>query len=145
MPQDLTPGDGQDLFTRYKRAVEERDVDAMVALFAPDAEYRSDPFEQALAGSNAIRAYWNDIAATQVHVEFDAERVWVAGRTVLGSWHAAHTHRETASRVRVRGFSTIELSDDGLIVRMRSWPIGREVGADSSFEPESETGEHHHG
>jgi len=136
VPDPLTPGEGQDVLARIKRAREKRDPDAMVELFAEDAECRLDPFMQPLTGVNAIREHWNAIAAEQAHVDFDAERVWVAGRTVLASWHAAYTRRPTAERVRVRGFSTVELDDSGSIVRLREWPVSRTVGADSKLKPD---------
>lgn len=140
MPENLTPGDGQDLFARFKRAWEKRDVDAMLDLFSTEAEYRTDPFTPALQGATAIREHWNAVAAEQAHVEFDAERVWVSGRTVLGSWHAAHTERRTSARIRTRAFSTIELDDEGLIDRMRHWPILRDVGTDTKFYADGEPG-----
>jgi ketosteroid isomerase-like protein len=135
VPDTLTPGDGQDLFARIKHAWEQRDSEAMLELYREDAEYRIDPFMQPLVGANAIRRHWNEIMASQDHIEFDAERVWVSGRTVLGSWHAALTQRASADRVRVRGFSTMELDGTGLIVRMRDWPVTRTVGIDSSYKP----------
>ena len=143
MPTNLTPGDGQDLFARFKRAREERDADAMLELYADDADYRIDPFTEPMTGLNAIREHWNGVVATQDHVEFDAERVWVSGRTVLGSWLMALTERATADRIRVRGFSTMEVDDQGRIRRMRDWPIRRVVGIDSSYRKRtaSETGE----
>jgi hypothetical protein len=91
-----------------------------------------------MRGANAIRAYWNEAAESQVHVEFDAERIWVSGRTVLASWHAAYTRRATAERVRLRGFMTLELDADRLISRFRSWPAERVVGLDSTTRPEME-------
>jgi ketosteroid isomerase-like protein len=136
VPDALTPGDGQDALARYKSAWERRDPDAMLELFAADAEYRPDPFEPALTGANAIRAHWNESAAQQAHVEFDAERVWVAGRTVLSSWHAAYTRRSSSERVRVRGFMTLELDDDGLVSRLRAWALERDVGTDRGFKPD---------
>jgi limonene-1,2-epoxide hydrolase len=134
----LTPGDGQDLLAAFKRGWERRDPDAIVDLFDEHAEYRVDPFTESLAGSNAIRALWNDIAATQANVEFDAERVWVVGSAVLASWHAAYTRRADGQRLRVRGFSTFELSDAPArrVVRYRQWPIERAVGIDSTFKVE---------
>lgn len=142
----LVPGDGQDLLARFKQARERRDPDLAVALFRDDAEYRADPFEPALVGANAIRGLWNDVAASQVNVEFDAERVWVSGSTVLSSWHAAFTRRTTAERVRERGFLTIELDDGGLIARLRQWSVVRTVGLDATFEPEPQpAGEGHDG
>lgn len=131
----LTPGDGQDLLARFKTAREERDPDAMLELFADACVYHTDPFAEPLDGSTAIRAYWNDVAAEQVRVDFDAERIWVSGRTVLASWHAAFTRTKADERVRVRGFSTLELDDDGLIARMRDWPSTRVVGIDGGPGP----------
>jgi ketosteroid isomerase-like protein len=139
----LTPGDGQDALAHFKRAWQSRDVDAVLELFAEDGEYRTDPFVASLSGATAIREHWNRIAAEQTHIDFDAERVWVSGRTVLASWHAAYTRRATAARFRVRGFSTIEIDDSGLISRMRDWSVTHEIGIDSKFKPEGEpeTGE----
>jgi len=151
VPSSLTPGDGQDVLAQFKHALEKRDPEAMLELFADDAEYRIDPFMQPLAGANAIREYWNDLAAHRDHVDFDTERVWVVGRTVLASWHAAYTRRASAERVRIRGFSTmsaervrirgfstIELDESGRISRMRDWPMERLIGLDSKIKPETE-------
>ena len=133
----LTPGGGQDLLARFKRGWEQRDVDLILSLFEAHAEYRPDPFEPPLMGANAIRAHWNAVARDQVHVEFDAERIWVAGSTVLASWHAAVTQRADAQRVRYRGFLTFELEPGGLVTRLRAWALTRAVGHDSTFEPEA--------
>ena len=133
MARELTHGEGHDLLEDYKRAWEARDTELVMSLFAPDAEYREDPFEDPRRGANAIRAMYNDIAAGSTNAEFDAERVWVSGRTVLASWHAAFTRRETAERIRVRGFFTFELDEEGLIERVREWSHRRVVGTDSTL------------
>lgn len=130
----LTPGDGQDLLAAYKRACERRDPEASLVLYATDAEHRANPFDDAVVGANAIRQMWNDVAAGQANVEFDAEHLWVVGSTVLTSFHGAYTDRETTERVRIRGFMTIEVNDDGLIQRLRQWPASRVVGVDSTFK-----------
>ncbi len=132
--RDLTHGEGQDLLERYKRAWEKRDPDAAVELYAPDAEHRDHPFRDPFMGDNGIRSMWNDICTNQEHVEFDAERIWVAGRTVLASWHAAYTDRSSSERVRLRGFATFELDDEGRIARVREWPVSRVVGIDSTYK-----------
>jgi ketosteroid isomerase-like protein len=137
---NLTPGDGQDLLARFKQAWERRDVDRAMALFREDAEFRPDPFEPALIGEVAIREWWNQVAATQAHVEFDPERIWVSGTTVLASWHAAVTDRVTAARSRRRGFMTLELDEAALIARCREWTVARNVGVDSTFRVETEAG-----
>jgi ketosteroid isomerase-like protein len=132
----FTNGDGQDLLERYKRAWEQRDPDRAMELYREDAEVRLDPFEEPAEGANAIRAIWNEVAATQQNVEFDAERVWVVGNTVLTNWHAAFTRRTNAERVRIRGFSTFELDEKGLIQRSRQWAQMRVVGRDTTLKEE---------
>ncbi|HVL91300.1 MAG TPA: nuclear transport factor 2 family protein [Actinomycetota bacterium] len=136
MPDPLTHGDAQDLLAAFKRGWEKRDPDLIMALFGAEAEYREHPFAESLVGANAIRALWNDICASQDHVEFDAERIWLSGTTVLASWHAAYTQQDTAERRRVRGFMTLELGDDRLVRRYRGWPTERAVGTDSTFQRE---------
>ena len=133
---DLTHGDGQDLLAAFKRGWERRAPDELLELFDRNIDYRSDPFAEPLIGLNAVRALWNDIAASQTNVEFDAERVWVSGGTVLASWHAAYTRRATAERVRVRGFTTFELTDDHRVLRLRQWAIERVVGTDRTRKGE---------
>src|SRR5688500_13193104 len=134
----LTHGDAQDLVQQYKRAWERRDPDLAMELYREDAEFRLDPFEEPARGANEIRAIWTDLAATQDHVEFDAERVWAVERTVLTSWHAAFTRRSNAERVRIRGFSTFELDESGLIQRAKQWAVSRVVGRDSTMRPQQE-------
>lgn len=137
----LTHGDAQDLLAAFKQGWERRAPDMIVDLFDRDADYRAHPFGEPVQGLNAIRALWNDVCATQAHVEFDAERIWVSGVTVLASWHAAYTRRATAERVRARGFMTLELSDaqPRRVQRFRQWPVERVVGRDATFETEEIT------
>ena len=99
---------------------------------------KPDPFEPSLTDGNAIRAWWNEIAATRAQQEFDAERIWVSGRAVLASWHGAYTASATSERVRVRGFITLELDDQGLVERLRLWAIPRTVGVDGRHLPAGE-------
>lgn len=130
----FTHGDAQDVLAAFKEGWEKRSVDLIVELFGNDIDYRVDPFAEPLIGLNAVRGLWNDIVASQEHVEFDAERIWLSGTTVLASWHAAYTRATTAERIRVRGFMTMELGDDRRVVRLRQWPAERVVGHDSKVK-----------
>jgi hypothetical protein len=134
----LTHGDAEDILAAFKRAWEQRAPDMIIELFDKEADYRPDPFAEPLIGLNAIRGLWNETVANQAHVEFDAERIWVSGSTVLASWHGAYTRRATAERVRARGFMTLELSDGQprLIQRFRQYLFERVVGSDSTFHAE---------
>ena len=105
-------------------------------LFNPNAHYRDDPFTDELAGANAIRAHINEICAMTANVEFDAERTWVSGETVLSSFHSAYTLRTDGSRHRQRGFLTFELDDEKLVQRLRQWAVERMVGTDATYKVE---------
>jgi ketosteroid isomerase-like protein len=49
----------------YRRAWEQADTPAAVALFTPDASYRSHPLRPTHAGSDGIAAYWSEVTADQ--------------------------------------------------------------------------------
>ena len=112
---------GADLLERYGRAWESFDGDAWTDLFTDDVEYHEDPFESPMVGHNAVRAYLLEAAGQQEQVEFTVERHWVAGSTVLAAWHASYVRRSDQARVRLAGFMTMEIADDGRIARFREW------------------------
>jgi ketosteroid isomerase-like protein len=118
-----------DLLERYKRAWETFEGDSWTELFTDDAEYLRDPFEPPMVGSNALRAYLLELAETQDQVEMTVERHWVVGATVLAAWHAGYIRVPTRSRVRLAGFMTLEIADDGRINRFREWWHRRETPA----------------
>jgi ketosteroid isomerase-like protein len=116
-----------DLLERYERAWESFDGDAWTELFTEDAEYAEDPFEAPLVGHNAIRAYLLEAAEAQDQVDMTVERHWVSGPTVLAAWHASYIRRSGRARVRLAGFMTLEIADDGRIARFREWWHRRET------------------
>jgi ketosteroid isomerase-like protein len=131
----FTHGDAQDLGARLKRAWERRDVDAVLELFAPEAELRPDPFEPALQGELSIRAWCNGLAAAVVHPEADVERVWISGDSVLLAFHGAWTERATGQRSRIRAVVALDLDAERRIQRARAWALTRVVGTDSTVGP----------
>lgn len=116
-----------DLLERYRVAWETFDGDAWVELFAEEAEYHEDPFEPPLVGQNALRAYLLEAAESQDQVEMTVERHWVVGPTVLAAWHASYVMRADRARVRIAGFMTLEIDDDGRVRRFREWWHRRET------------------
>lgn len=110
-----------DLLERYGDAWETFDGDAWTALFTDDVEYSEDPFAQPMVGHNALRAYLLEASERQQDVEFTVERHWVVAATVLAVWHASYIRRADRARVRLAGFMTMEIADDGRIARFREW------------------------
>ena len=118
-----------DLLDRYALAWQDFDGDAWTSLFTEDAEYHEEPFEPPLVGHNAIRAYLLQAAEAQEQVEMTVERHWVVGATVLAAWHAGFVRRSGRERVRLAGFMTLEIADDGRVSRFREWWHRRETPA----------------
>lgn len=131
----LTHGDAQDLVERLRRAWERRDVDRVLEQFAEDAELRPDPFGPTIVGATDIRAWCNEVAASVVHAEADAEHIWLSGDTVLVAFHGAWSSLSSGERHRIRGMLVLELDADRAIRRARAWPLQRVVGIDSSVRP----------
>jgi ketosteroid isomerase-like protein len=125
----LDHASGGDLLDRYRRAWETFDGDAWTNLFTEDAEYHRDPFEPPMVGSNTLRAYLLQMAGSQDQVEMTVERHWVVGATVLAAWHASYVSVPSRARVRLAGFMTLDVSDEGRISRLREWWHRRETPA----------------
>jgi len=121
MPIDYATA--SDRLETFGHAWQTFDGDLIVSMFTDDAEYHADPFGPPMVGHNAIRAYWLDGALTTEDVEFDVERHWVSGDTVLAAWHASFVEKATAARVRLVGFMTWEMAPDGRIDRLREWTV----------------------
>ena len=117
------------LLDAFRDAWESRDGEAWVALFEDDVVFQADPFEDALTGHNAVRAYLYDASITQGQSEFTVERHWVSGSTVLAAWHAGFVEGSTGMRVRIAGFMTLEIGSGDRIARVRQWSHQRASAA----------------
>ena len=118
-----------DLLDRYGRAWETFDGDAWADLFSEDVEYFADPFEAPLVGRNAVRSYLLEAAENQQQVEMTIERHWVVPPTVLASWRASYVRRRDRTRVRLAGFTTLEIAEDGRIAHFHEWYHRRETAS----------------
>jgi hypothetical protein len=122
----VTYAAAHDLLGALVQARVQYDGDAFVAQFADTAEVVLDPFEPALVGHNALRAYLNDAADAERWFDLAIERHWVSGSTVLAAWHASWNRRADEAKVRQAGFLSAEVGEDGRIGRLRQWSVTRE-------------------
>ena len=104
------------------------DGDAFVALFTEDAEIQTGPFDAALTGSNAIRAYLGTLVQTEAQLDLTVERHWVSGATILAAWHATFVRPSDRAHVRQAGFLTADIRS-GRCARLRLWTVTREPAA----------------
>lgn len=111
-----------DFLDRYVGARTRFEVDAFMDLFGPDPSLQPDPFEPALVGANAIRAYLLQCSLEESDVELTIERHWVSAHTVLAAWHASFVRRPGTRHEREAGFLTADIRDRR-IERLRVWTV----------------------
>ena len=108
----------------WATAWEALDVDAIVALYAPDAVLSTEPFREPYRGSEGVRSY-----VTRVFSEEDDPRAWFADPVVEGdraavSWWASL--RENDTDTTLAGTSTLRFDAEGLVVEQwDAWNTAR--------------------
>jgi ketosteroid isomerase-like protein len=98
----------------WRSAWEALDADPIVALYALDVVFSTEPFREPYRGRDGVRRY-----VTRVFGEEDDARVRVSAPIVDGdraaiSWWASL--REDGSDVTLAGTSLLRFDDDGLVV-----------------------------
>jgi hypothetical protein len=123
---NISYADAHDLLGRLVAARSRYDGDGLVEEFGDACEVVLDPFEHALVGHNALRAYLNEAAEAERWFDLAIERHWVSGSTVLAAWHAGWTRVSDEAKVRQAGFLSAEMGEDGRIARLKLWTVSRE-------------------
>ncbi len=103
----------------YRRAWEQKDAAAAAALFAEDATYRVNIFQEPFEGREGVRRYWQDVTRTQSDV-----------RVVIGEpfGEGDRVAAEFWTRMKVDGAETslagcllLRFGDDGLCRSLREY------------------------
>lgn len=89
MTMTMTPIEWLDA---YRQAWIKRDPDAAASLFAPDATYAEQPYQDAFVGSKGVREYWARITATQTNVELAYGKPITVGNRTAVEWWATLTN-----------------------------------------------------
>ena len=98
----------------WTEAWEALDVEPIVALYAPDATFSTEPFREAHRGRDGVREY-----VTRVFGEEESPRVWVSEPIVDGdrasiSWWAAL--REDDADASLAGTSVLRFDAAGMVI-----------------------------
>ena len=101
----------------WKSAWEAKDTEAIVALYAVDVVFSTQPFRTPYLRRAGVREY-----VSQAFAEEDEPRVWVGDPVVDGhraaiEWWAAVT--ENGVETTLAGTSVLRFDDDGLVVEQR--------------------------
>ena len=108
-------------FETYKRAWELRDSQAATSMFAPNAEYRADPFEAPLEGEKDIRRYWDDVANGQHDVKVTFEVLSAKPGMGIVRWRAEFVRVPSGQRVELEGIAQFFLNSEGKCTRFLEW------------------------
>jgi uncharacterized protein (TIGR02246 family) len=113
----------------YRRAWERQNAALLLTLFTEDATYHENPFNEPLAGHDAIRAYWEHAVMTnQKDIRFRWRPVYSVGEEHAIEWEAQFLRSEPPQRVELRGMMFLTLSGKR-IARLREYWHKRETPA----------------
>lgn len=99
----LQPATAKNFLATYKKAWETRNADLAATLFTRDARYLESPFDEAVVGREAIRAYWKKATASQEHIRFQVRNSFCAGYTLVVEWTCRYRYRPSGERRELAG------------------------------------------
>lgn len=112
-----------DWLAGYRQAWMERDPDAAAALFTEDASYRVQPYEEAHAGPEGVRAYWAGVTTTQDAVELEYGTPVVEGNRAAVEWWV--TLLSDGAEITLAGEFMLRFDENGLCEELREyWHFG---------------------
>jgi len=123
----LTKSHLEEWMQEFGRAWQEADVTAIPNLFDEDAEFIASPFDAALVGREAIRAYWAQIPYVQSGVQFTSEVFEVRSLTAVVYWQAFYSLVATGEYIEVNGVMEVKFGTAGTCKRLREWWHARPI------------------
>jgi ketosteroid isomerase-like protein len=103
----------------YGEAWRRGDAEAVAALFARDAVYRSSPFRPPAVGRQAIRDYWTGATATQEGLDLRFGEPIVHGSRVVVEWWAQM--RDSGKEVTLPGCLVLHFGGGGRCEELREY------------------------
>ena len=111
----------------YGRASAENDPQASANLFAENARYHENPFDEPITGRAAIHAYWDKGARNLKDKESTFEILSVEANRGIARWQSKFTVAESGKRLALDCLFVVEVNDEGLCQSFREWWHIREV------------------
>jgi steroid delta-isomerase-like uncharacterized protein len=96
-PSKDSPEALRETIDRYNAAWNAHDLDAIVAMHAPDMVFENHTAGESASGEE-VRAHIGSIFATWPDIAFTTRRLYVREGLVVQEWDAAAAHRQTMRR-----------------------------------------------
>lgn len=111
----------------YGQCWESGDSKGIVRLFSAEARYYETPFDEPMAGRDAIARYWEEGADQgQRNVRFESSGAAVVGARGFARWRASFQRVPSGTSVEIEGFLEATFTDEGLCSTFREWWHRRE-------------------
>ncbi|HRJ56602.1 MAG TPA: nuclear transport factor 2 family protein [Anaerolineales bacterium] len=107
--------------TAYGRASAENDPQASANLFAENARYHENPFDEPITGRTAIYEYWDKGARNLKDKESTFEILSVQENRGIAHWQSKFTVTESGKRLALDCLFVVEFDDEGLCQSFREW------------------------
>jgi hypothetical protein len=107
--------------TEYGRASAENDPQASANLFAPDARYHENPFDEPIKSRAAIYEYWDKGAKSLKDKESTFEILSVENNRGVARWQSSFTIIESGKRLALDCLFVVEFNGEGLCQTFREW------------------------
>ena len=107
--------------TAYGRASTENDPQASANLFAENARYHENPFDEPITGRTAIYEYWDKGARNLKDKESTFEILSVQENRGIAHWQSKFTVTESGKRLALDCLFVVEFDDEGLCQSFREW------------------------
>ncbi len=109
---EASENEARDWLDSYERARESRDLEAALALFAPDVRYCERRFAVPLQGRKTLESYWRDcIFEHQRDICFDYQFWGVRGNETIALWQATYTWLPINGIMRADGVCHVVFSE----------------------------------
>jgi ketosteroid isomerase-like protein len=111
--------DAREWLEAYRRAWEQKDADAAAALFAEDATYRVNIFQEPFDGRDGVRRYWQDVTRTQSDVNVVIGEPFGEGDRVAAEFWTRM--KVDGAQTTLAGCLLLLFGDDGLCRSLREY------------------------
>lgn len=122
-----TPESLRDLVDRYCAAVTNGDMDAIVAMYAPDAVQRDPSSAPPNVGHDAIRTFYENARAAADSLRFEAVAIHTSGHDVAFDFKV--TVSLGGGAMVIDGIEIFTVSDEHLITQVTAYWDDRDVAA----------------